>query len=114
MLCQDRRSSIGRNFRTKSELEAAIALSLEGNKSSAQSLPPVNENQDLDEEEELRRALELSKQVHSQPPLIPVNVPQEPEASNPNVTEISFRLPDGSKMVRRFLKQNTIRDVLNS
>lgn len=36
-------------------------------------------------------------------------LPPEPSATDPNAYEIAFRLPSGKRLVRRFLKTDTIR-----
>lgn len=36
------------------------------------------------------------------------SLPPEPSASDPDACEIAFRLPSGKRVVRRFLKTNTI------
>ena len=42
-----------------------------------------------------------------------IQIPDEPDASAENVVNLQLRLPDGSKIARRFLRSHTIGDVMN-
>ena len=64
------------------------------------------------EEEKTAKAVQeaiLSQQKHEEEKKMKqAAVPPEPEANNPAVCEIAFRLPSGRRMARRFLKSTAI------
>jgi len=56
--------------------------------------------QEKDERERYLKALELS-------------LPMEPDASDPNALHLTFRLPNGDRFSRFFLKSSTLKQVKN-
>lgn len=87
-----------------SELEAAIAASLTPN-----TMDAMDQGEEYDDEdEELRAALSLS----NQPQTIQVQVEDEPPKDQ-DATEIVFRLPDGSRIQRRFRRSSSVEAVIN-
>lgn len=69
-------------------------------------VPSSPSQNNLEEDQELQKALELSKQI-------PKEIPEEPASDHPNTTTISFRLLDSSKLERRFLKENRVEHLYN-
>ena len=56
------------------------------------------------EEEEKKKQVEMEEILKKKKEAIP----NEPEPSNPNSSEIAFRLPSGKRVIRRFLKNDKI------
>jgi len=88
-----------------SELEAAIHASL------TQSMPPSVPIAipDEPEDEELRQALEFSKQLNV-PKALPI---KEEPPKGIDVSELSIRLLDGQRLNRRFYKGDTVQSIFD-
>lgn len=66
------------------------------------------EKQRLEEEQqEQNRREELEKQKHS----FSLNIPEEPASDNPNAVHIVLKLPDGTRLERRFLRDHTLEAI---
>ncbi|KAJ1952184.1 UBX domain protein Ubx2 [Dispira parvispora] len=61
-----------------------------------------------DDEQDDDQMNQLEAKYHS----IPADEGTEPPASTPETTRIQFRLPDGSRVVRRFAKQALVKDLV--
>jgi len=62
----------------------------------------------LTEEEELQMALEASLEQPKLAATASTDVPPEPAAGTPNAVRIQFRLPDGGRVVRRFMSTDSV------
>jgi len=80
------------------DLEEAIRLSMESQ--------PQSNNMVVDEDEEMKLAILMSQETK------PPQVVAEPEKGE-GVAELTFRLPTGTSLHRRFLATNTLQDVSN-
>ena len=59
--------------------------------------------------EEEKKKEELKKEYEKEANIAKMNLPEEPDESDPEACHIKFRLPDGEKVIeRRFLKSNKI------
>jgi len=97
-----------------SELELAIQESLKAQQ-SPNSATQKNSEED-EEDKELAQAIRLSQEVApTKPTSIPFNEIELPKGAD--TTELSFRMPDGAKIDRRFAKTSkvqTLYDFLES
>merc|ERR1719329_55581 len=65
----------------------------------------------LSEEEMLQMALSASLQKPNAEPAVDLKLEEEPPTTDPNAVRIQFRLPQGKKVVRRFLKSDLVASV---
>ncbi|PRP77108.1 hypothetical protein PROFUN_12963 [Planoprotostelium fungivorum] len=82
------------------ELAEAIAASMSQGQ-SGQVMQPIDLNEDDEEDEELAEAIRLSQQVNAP------SLTEEPPRG-PTATEVAFKLPDGSRITRRFQSTDTL------
>ena len=64
----------------------------------------AEKRQKEEEEKVIKKSVMRKKAIKNNKELLP----PEPNGTDPNICEIAFRLPKGERVVRRFLKTNTI------
>jgi len=103
----------GRNISEMTEeeqLHAAIAASLAGSTSESQSVVDLTREDDIvfiEDEEQVLAALEPQQETVGIESIMAVKRDEPPLGTG--VTRVQFRLPDGTRVVRRFIKDDLVR-----
>jgi len=82
-------------------------------KKKAADMERIEREKKLAEEKRLKDEEIKQKQIEESKKLKSSAVPPEPLPLDPNSCEIAFRMPSGKRVVRRFLKTNTIESLYN-